>query len=82
MSVNNNVGLEPAALNPELAEKDARELQESYETALRGEGEDWDEDGDGDVGVIVDDNDDGDPAGLAGNDLMDVDGPGRFSNIC
>lgn len=83
VSVNNNVESEPAAaLNPELAEKDARELQESYETALRGEGEDGDEDDEGDEGVVVDNDDDRDPAGLAGGDLMDVDGPGLFLNIC
>jgi hypothetical protein len=68
------------ALNPELAEKHARELQESYETALRGEGED----SEGDEGVQVgeDDNGDEDPAGLVGDDLMDVDGPSLFSNTC
>ena len=81
VSVNNNVELEPA-LNPELAEKYARELQESYDTAIRGEGEGGDEDGEGDVGAVVDDDDNADPVGLAGNDLMDVDGPGLFSNIC
>jgi hypothetical protein len=73
--VNSNVESE-RALNPELAERDARELQESYETAL------WGEDGDGEgVESVVDDDDDdddGDPAGLAGDDLMDVDGPGLF----
>jgi hypothetical protein len=78
---------EPASarnLNPELAEKDARELQESYETALRGEGDDENGDGEveeGDDGVVDDDDDrDGDPssAGLADGNLMDVDGPGLF----
>jgi hypothetical protein len=68
-------------LNPELAEKDARELQESYETALWGEGDD-ENDGDGEVEEgddgVVDDDDDGDPAGLADGNLMDVDGPGLF----
>jgi len=81
-SHSNLVESEPA-LNPELAEKDARELQESYETALRGEGEDGDSDGDGEEGDgVVDDDDDGDPSGLAGDDLMDVDGPGLFPNAC
>ena len=68
------------ALNPELAAKHARELQESYETALWGEGED----SEGDKGVQVgeDNNGDEDPAGLVGDDLMDVDGPSLFSNTC
>jgi hypothetical protein len=67
--------------NPQLAEKDAHKLQESYETALRGEAEDEDGDGEGDEG---DDSvgDDGDPAELAGDDLMDVDSPGLFPNTC
>jgi hypothetical protein len=71
------------ALNPELAEKDARELQESYETALRGEDEDGDDEGEeGEDGVGDDNDNDRDPAGLAGGDLMDVDGPGLFPNGC
>jgi hypothetical protein len=81
VSVNSNAESEHA-LNPELAERDARELQESYETALRGE----DGDGEGVEGVVEgvvdeDDDDDGEPVGLAGDDLMDVDGPGLFQNI-
>ena len=81
-----NTDLEPA-FNPELAKKDACELQESYETALWGEGEDEGDNGEGDEGddsVGDDDDDDGSPAGLAGNDLMDVDGPGlsQFPNNC
>ena len=44
------------ALNPELAKKHACELQELYETALRGEGED----SEGDEGVQVGEDDNGD----------------------
>jgi hypothetical protein len=71
-----------STLNTELAEKDARELQESYETALRGEDEDGDGEGEeGDDGVCDCDDDNGN-TGLADVDLMDVDGPGLFPNTC
>jgi hypothetical protein len=39
------VSNEPA-FNPKLAKKDAHELQESFETTLRGEAEDGDSEGD------------------------------------
>jgi hypothetical protein len=89
VSMNSNdleVESEPAALrvNPELAEKNARELQESYETALRGECEEEDGPGNSEVEEeeeVVNDDDDGDSAGLATDDMMDVDGPGLSTNI-
>ena len=73
------------ALNPELAEKDAHKLQESYETTLQGEDEDEngdDEGEEGDDSVGDDNNNDRDPARLVADNLMDVNGPGLLSNTC
>lgn len=85
MSMNSNNSEPAGALNPELAEKDARELQETYETALRGEDEEenWDNEGEVDGGIGDDDDNDRESAGLVGDDMMmDVDGPGLFHDTC